>query len=150
MPKSNAIIQDLFGRFQSLNLLVLLEDLRRDRTAQGAWSTGDDLCPVAHSMPVGQVVSDLCYLGQTAKLDRACDYAAGYLGADPDSVYQFVELWDSPFLSPCWLQEQLEAIWTERVADADAVQEVLNPTAHEYSLPHFIVNSPAYPILPGF
>ena len=37
-------------------------------------------------MPFGQLVSDLRYLGQTAKLERACDYAARQLGADPASL----------------------------------------------------------------
>jgi hypothetical protein len=129
MPKVHSIIQDVFGRFQNLNLLVLLDDLRRERTTQGAWATADDLCPVAHGMPAGQVVSDLRYLGQTAEVERACDYAARHLGADFCSVCQFVEFWDAAILSPCWLLEQLGNLWTERLADADAVQQVLNPTS---------------------
>jgi hypothetical protein len=133
MAGTSAVIHKVFGHFQNLNLLVLLDDLRRERAAQGAWATGNDLCPIAHGMPHGQVVSDLCYLGQTAKLERACHYAARHLGADPDSIYEFVELWDSPFLSPCWLLEQLECLWNERLADADAVQQVISgiPTADE-------------------
>ena len=125
MTRVSPIIQDVFGRFQNLNLLVLLDDLRRERTTQGAWATGSHLCPVAHGMPVGQVVSDLRYLGQTAELERACDYAARHLGADFCTVCQFVEFWDAAIISPCWLLEQLEALWTERQADADAVQQVI-------------------------
>lgn len=125
MPKVHAIIHGVFGHFQNLNLLVLLDDLRRERVTHHAWSAGKDLCPVAHGMPFGQLVSDLRYLGQTAKLERACDYAARQLGADPANVHRFVELWDSHTFSTTWFLWQLKLMWKERQADADAVQEVI-------------------------
>ena len=126
MPRVHAIIQSVFGHFQNLNLLVLLDDLRRERVTHDAWAAGKLLCPIAHGMPFGQLVSDLRYLGQTAKLERACDYAARQLGADPANVHRFVELWDSHTFSTDWLLEQLERMWQERQADADAVQEVIS------------------------
>jgi hypothetical protein len=126
MVKVHPTIHSVFGHFQNLNLLVLLDDLRRERVTHDAWSTGKHLCPVAHGMPFGQMVSDLCYLGQTAKLARACDYAARQLGADPASVRRFVELWDAHLISPDWLLWQLESMWNERQADADAVQEIIS------------------------
>src|SRR5260370_33955823 len=146
MPKTNAVIQGVFGHFQNLNLLVLLDDLRCERVTHHTWSTGKNLCPVAHGMPSGQLVSDLRYLGQTAKLERACDYAARHLAgrrADPATVHRFVELWDSHTFSTTWLLWQLKLIWRERQADADAVQEVLNsssPKSQENSSVHFSVN----------
>jgi hypothetical protein len=76
-------------------------------------------------MPFGQLVSDLRYLGQTANLGRACDYAARHLGADPESIHRFVELWDSHTFSTTWLLWQLKLTWRERQVDADAVQEVI-------------------------
>jgi hypothetical protein len=135
MPKIHSIVHGVFGHFQNLNLLVLIDDLRHERVAHDAWVTEKntwnaekDLCPVAHGMPVGQVVSDLRFLGQRAKLARACDFAAHHLGADPANVYRFVELWDSQTFSTTWLLWQLKVIWRERQADADAVQEVIGAT----------------------
>jgi hypothetical protein len=126
MRRVHPIIHGVFGHFQNLNLLVLLDDLRRERVTHDAWSAGKLLCPIAHGMPFGQLVSDLRYLGQTAKLERACDYAARQLGADPANVHRFVDLWDSHTFSTDWLLCQLESMWQERQADADAVQEVIS------------------------
>src|ERR1700741_1453966 len=102
MSEIHSIIQGVFGHFQNLNLLVLIDDLRHERVThdawvseKNAWAKEKNLCPVAHGMPIGQIVNDLRYLGQRPKLARACDYAARHLGADPDNVYRFVELWDS-------------------------------------------------------
>ncbi len=120
---------NVFGHFQNLNLLVLLDDLRAGRIARGAWFDGDSLCPVAHAMPEGQTVSDLQYLGQAEALGRACDYAAERMGARPRDVERFVEMWDSCGFTREWLIQLLETIWRERVADADAVQEVLAPVS---------------------
>jgi hypothetical protein len=125
MSSSNAVIRSVFGHFQNLNLLALIHDLRNGRTARGNWSTGADLCPVAHGMPIGRLVSELCYLGQTDALERSCAYAARQLGADLDNVRRFVELWDTLAFSAHWFLRQLEAIWEERFADAVAVQELL-------------------------
>jgi hypothetical protein len=121
-------IRGVFGHFQNLNLLVLIQDLWSGRAAQGTWSSGTRLCPVAHGMPVGLVVRDLQYLGQAAEPERACAYAARHLGADPASVYRFVELWDANAFAPDWLLRQLEDLWQERRADAEAVQHVLQGT----------------------
>jgi hypothetical protein len=129
MPRVHPILQGVFGHFQNLNLLVLLDDLRRERVTHNAWAAGKLLCPIAHGMPFGQLVSDLRYLGQTAKLERACDYAARQLGAEPANVRRFVDLWDSHTFSTNWLLCQLEHVWHERQADADAVQEVINGVA---------------------
>ena len=68
-------------------------------------------------------------LSQSADLGRACDYAARHLGADPARVYQFVELWDTHQFSSDWLVRQLEDLWDERLADAEAVQELLTGQA---------------------
>ena len=134
--KTDPTIFRVFGHFQNLNLLVLLDDLRTGRIARGTWSDGRLLCPVAHGMPGGQLVGDLQYLGHAEALGRACDYAARQLSADPIFVTRFVELWDSDIFSLPWLIRQLEALWDERLADADAVQEVLAPvSATCYSSP---------------
>jgi hypothetical protein len=129
MTRADPIIYGVFGHFQNLNLLALLADLRSGKTARGTWSSGSSLCPVAHGMPVGRLVSELRFLGQAAELDRACTYAARQLGADPDCVRRFVELWDSNAYLETWLIAQLDDLWQERLADAVTVQEMLAETA---------------------
>src|SRR6185437_4235931 len=74
------LVRQVFGPFQDLNLRALIESLRGRGTARGGWASSRRLCPVAHGMPAGQVVADLCYLGQTSNLARACAYAGRYLG----------------------------------------------------------------------
>jgi hypothetical protein len=124
MPVS-PIIRDVFGHFQNLNLLALLHDLRDDRTARQAWSSGTLLCPVAHGLPDGEQVRRLSVLGQIAELGQGCDYVARQIGADPVAVLRFVRSWDAEAFSRLWLFEQLHELWQERRDDAIAVQELL-------------------------
>src|SRR5437899_351667 len=86
--------RDIFARFQNLNLLVLLNDLRSGETTRRGWSFGGLLCPVAHGMPAGRQVRVLAAMGQTAGLERSCDYAAEQIGANFTDVLQFVNAWD--------------------------------------------------------
>jgi hypothetical protein len=125
MSGTDPIIHGVFGHFQNLNLLALLHDLRSGHTTRGRWFSGTDLCPVAHGMPVGRLVSELHFLGQTAALERGCDYAARHLGADAGSVRRFVELWDTRTFSRSWLLRQIKDLWQERLADAETMQEIL-------------------------
>jgi hypothetical protein len=123
------IIRDVFGHFQNLNLLALLHDLRGGYTAKRSWTNGALLCPVAHGLPGGQQVRQLSVLGQIAELGHGCDRAARHLGADPAAVLRFVRSWDAEELSRDWLLGQLDELWRERRADAEAVQEVLRGEA---------------------
>jgi hypothetical protein len=118
-------IHAVFGHFQNLNLLALLHDLRDGRTARQAWFSGSLLCPVAHGLPTGPQVEEVNILGQAADLGNGCHFAARLLGAQPDDVLHFVRIWDDEAISPCWLLQQLEEMWQERLADALALQEVL-------------------------
>jgi hypothetical protein len=118
--------RELFAHFQNLNLLVLLEDLRLDRPASGAWSTGTWLCPVAHGLSAGRHVEQLKALGQTAEPGLDCCYAASDIGADPGLISRFVRSWDEKSFGPKRLLQQLEELWQERLDDAEAVQEVLH------------------------
>jgi hypothetical protein len=124
MPVSPEI-QAVFGHFQNLNLLALLQDLRDGRTAQQAWQSGSLLCPVAHGLPAGPQVRKLRALGQEADLREGCLYAARLLGAEPDAVLRFVRFWDEEAVSRSWLLGQLEEVWEERLADAQALQGLL-------------------------
>jgi hypothetical protein len=120
------IVRDVFGHFQNLNLLALLFDLDQDRTARQTWSSGTLLCPVAHGLPTGRQVQQLSILGQLTGLGHGCDVAARHLGADPAAVLRFVRSWDADALGRTWLLQQLFALWQERLADAEAVQELLH------------------------
>jgi hypothetical protein len=133
MPVSPGV-QAVFGHFQNLNLLALLQDLRGGRTARQAWLSGALLCPVAHGLPAGPQVRELSSLGQAADLSVGCYFAARLLGADPGAVPRFVRFWDEGAVSPGWLLRQLEEVWAERLADAQALQGLLQggPGAPEW------------------
>ncbi len=124
MPVS-ARVHSVFGHFQNLNLLALLQDLRDGRTARQAWQAGSLLCPVAHGLPHGAQVQRLRALGHAADLGAGCDFAARHLGAEPEAVLRFVRSWDDELLSGEALLSQLEELWAERLADAEAVQGLL-------------------------
>jgi hypothetical protein len=124
MPVSSTVY-GVFGHFQNLNLLALLQDLRDGRTARQAWLSGSLLCPVAHGLPHGTHVEELRVLGQTIALTEGCDLAARRLAADPGAVLRFVRSWDEDDLSTGALLRQLEELWEERRVDAEAMQALL-------------------------
>jgi hypothetical protein len=125
---TSAMIRDVFGHFQNLNLLALLHDLQQDHTSRQAWVNGRRLCPIAHGLPAGQQVQRLSVLGQIAELGQGCDLAARLIGADPAAVLRFVRSWDAEAFSRRWLWEQLHQLWQERLEDAESVQELLQPS----------------------
>lgn len=118
-------VRDIFGYFENLNLLVLLEDLRMERAARQGWSRGKQLCPIAHGLPTGFLIRELTRLGQSADLARGCDHAARHLGANSSAIQRFISLWDEGSISPNWLLHQLEELWGERLENACAVQELI-------------------------
>jgi hypothetical protein len=118
-------VRGVFGHFHNLNLLALLHDLRAGHTARQAWLSGSLLCPVAHGLAAGPQVRALSALGQTDDLNQGCAFAARQLGADPSAVLRFVRLWDEEALSTASLLRQLEELWRERLADAEAMQGLL-------------------------
>jgi len=119
------IVAAVFGHFQNLNLLALIQDLRDGPTARQAWAHGSVLCPVAHGLPGEAQVRGLQVFAQVSDLGQDCDYAARHLGADPADVLRFVQAWDEGDLSRDALLRQLDEVWHERLADAEAVQEVI-------------------------
>jgi hypothetical protein len=136
-------IHQVFGHFQNLNLLALLNDLGNGESVRQAWSASGRLCPVAHGLPAGQQVRELTILGQAADLGKGCDYAAQHLGANPDAVLRFVRSWDEGAVSHEWLRGQLQALWKERLEDAKALQELLQSDAsfEETGYPRLASNS---------
>jgi hypothetical protein len=116
--------RNLFARFQNLNLLFLIHDLRRGLIARGNWLAQDRLCPVAHGMADGAAVEHLEYLNHARNFDVACAFAARELALASDDVSDFVRRWDeTPAVG--WLLDELEQIWVERLEDAEALQSVL-------------------------
>jgi len=116
--------RNLFARFQNLNLLVLIQDLRRGLIGRGNWLAGARLCPVAHGMADGAAVDHLEYLNYARNLDAACAFAARELGMSDAEVSDFVHCWDeAPAIG--WLLDELEQMWEERLQDAEAMQDVL-------------------------
>jgi hypothetical protein len=86
-------------------------------------------------------VLELRALGQAADLSDGCDFAAHHLGADPAAVLSFVRSWDEGALNTGSLLRQLEEVWGERLADAEAVQHLLHgrmsaPVATTGESPH--------------
>jgi len=126
-------ICEVFGHFQNLNLLVLLQDLRLDQIAMRTWSTGGQLCPIAHGLPAGQNVQSLNVVGQSAPLEHGCARAARHIGANTAAVLRFVRSWDEQVFGHDWLLQQLLALWEERLVDAVTVQEFLGagPAKHD-------------------
>ena len=123
----HTIVGHVFGKFQNLNLIFLLEDLRRGRIARGNWSNDRWLCPVAHGVTDGDTVRLLSYASQAVDVNRACRIAAENLHTSAFAVQQFVNLWDSAWFDGDWLLQQIEWIWSERRADAEVVQAVIAP-----------------------
>jgi hypothetical protein len=119
-------VRRVFSHFQNLNLRVLIEDLRRGWITRGSWSFAGDLCPVAHGLADGQCVKRLQYISQAVDLRRACELAAQQIGAPDRTIEHLVTSWDTGSLGADWLLEQLEAIWGERLADAQIMQAVLS------------------------
>lgn len=118
-------LRPIFERFQNLNLIFLIQDLRKHLAAAGNWASGELLCPVAHGMPDGTTVKRLKYLSQAIGLDAACRCAAGELGTDELVIRQFVDFWDAT-PTTAWLLVELEAIWAERMDDADFMTDILH------------------------
>jgi hypothetical protein len=118
----------IFERFQNLNLIVLIEDLRRnlvsiDRWIAKSFKDGSNLmCPLAHGW------RSFAHGWRSVKRP--------YLSLDIQQISEFTTWWDgmkedwTPF--PVRRQELislLEGILSERMIDADAVQKVTN---HDY------------------
>lgn len=120
------MVRQVFSHFQNLNLCVLIENLRHGLVTRGNWSFEDDLCPVAHGLTSGATVGVLRYLSQAVDLPRACQRAAQEMGVPPRFLERFILSWDTGSMSQEWLLEQLEGIWSERQADADAFQNLIN------------------------
>src|SRR5438552_5392590 len=122
---THPLIQSLFGRFLNLNLMILREDLRLGAVARSTWSTRRTLCPLAHGLMNADMVQQFLWPFKASKSDRAYRTAARQLGVPLSDVYHFVRLWDSNEFGPDWLADQLDVLWSERLADADFMQAIL-------------------------
>lgn len=117
-------IRDIFSRFQNLNLLFLIEDLRRGRVVFEDWwcqwkrTEQIDFCPLSHGAS-GSVI-DISQYSCAAKLT----------GVSTEFCEQFANWWDDGSSHKkrrrLHLLKILQSIYAERLADADAVQSVLD------------------------
>ena len=105
------LIPAIFSRFRDLNLITLIQNLRQSRVARGDWLANGQLCPLAHGAPDSRIVS-------------SCDAAIDAVCIKP-LASQFLNLWDDELLSDAALLTELNILWRERRADAEAVQGVL-------------------------
>lgn len=117
------LIRKVFSGFHSLNLLFLLEDLRRDLVCRGSWIGRDlSLCPVAHG-----------WKRMALSEERLCDESPCAIAGVPcKEGRQFVSWWDQGFWETpisterdALLLSELTAMYRERLDDADAVQSVI-------------------------
>lgn len=120
-----AEIRAWFGRFENLNLLALMHDLRDGRVARQAWLSGSLLCPMEHGLPRGPRVRELHALGQADDVSMGCHFAARLLGAHAEAVMRFVRKWDDEVINSDWLIQGLDQVWAERLEDAEVMQTVL-------------------------
>lgn len=119
------IIRDIFSRFQNLNLLTLIGNLKCRRVAIDEFYGLNNMCPLAHGFN-GQCNKKCTFVEDTAR------------EAFGPKWQEFTTLWDRQ-IAPTFnrqrraeitfpiLEEELESIFAERLADADAVQEVIRP-----------------------
>jgi hypothetical protein len=113
-------VRNVFTHFQNLNLIVLMDDLRAKRVARLAWITyaSGQLCPIAHGMP------SFTALRKVIESD-GYNQAGEFLGCDEKWPREFVEKWDIVVYRDEELLAELQEIYQERLADADAVQQVI-------------------------
>lgn len=107
------IIRKFFEPFQNLNMVVLMDNLRMGNAITGSFLEKKEfkrMCPLSHG---------LRRLG-----NEELDLVVEAFGSDWN---EFTEVWDSGELCQQELLTELEAIYAERLADADAVQEVIAP-----------------------
>lgn len=76
-------------------------------------------------MPTGEQVQILVSKGQDNAALGGCGFAARHLGAERRAVIKFVHDWDEREMHPEFLLAQLEALWHERLEDAEVTQEVI-------------------------
>ena len=116
-------IRELFSRFHNLNLLVLMEDLH-DPSKNMSWTVwvgegGIRTCPLAHGM------------SHLSKNQPCRMVFIESMRVPPVEVDHFTTWWDQQHARidrAAELLDILRDIWLERLADAEAVQDVMVST----------------------
>lgn len=114
------MIRRIFSRFENLNLLTLIHDLRTGNVLKGQWGNewtrlGELYmsCPLSHGLPVWRV--------KVPSLDRIFYY----LSISVKDGLDFIEWWDNPSRGDeLILSRVLDDILRERQEDADAYQDL--------------------------
>lgn len=119
-------LKNLFGRFENLNLRVLMDDVRTGNVAFEAWVYDvypkihfPKLCPVAHGW------QQRCDTSETEDNLFAAAGVPRWLGS------RFIEWWDNESKDETkpFLLVALRELWDERLADAEAVQCLIHGEA---------------------
>ncbi len=118
----------IFERFQNLNLLVLIEDIKNGNVARGTWSQyiyPDDatMCPLMHGF------QNSCNNRFSPRLKEDNTSLEDWMAAKDalgmpyaTEIMEFTAWWDSGGSKTNRLLKLLHSILQERMIDADAVQ----------------------------
>lgn len=116
-------IRPIFERFQNLNLLTLIHDLRADQVMRGDWdSKGSSYqsCPIAHGWFCG-----FEEMSQRRMEENKPPLSEVGLAQVSESIGQDFIFWWDTYEDDGTLLSTLEKILAERFADADAYQQVM-------------------------
>src|SRR5216683_1552756 len=99
------LMRDIFSRFQNVNLLALIYDLEEGLVAKECWVEDDGrMCPAQHG---GRNHEDL------GNLNSIC------------GLWKLIDLWDDGEIKGDEMLSVCRSIFAERLADAEAGQNVL-------------------------
>lgn len=131
-------IKMIFSRFENLNLLTLIEDIKISNVAWRGWMKGGALCPLAHGWCRNPGIRF------TLVDAMSC---AGLGGTDVElggKFYSWYDDWGAANPSyhdlkvrTGFLLDVLAGIWQERLADANAVQQITGEPSHALALLDF-------------
>lgn len=122
----------IFSRFENLNLLILMEDLRRGMVSRTFWVQPEtkNMCPIAHGSK-GRLKESLSIEELRLNPDASLATTNCELANIPLHIGEkFYRLWDdvdddnNPLMADRELLAILTDIYNERLADADVVQGV--------------------------
>ena len=108
MPILPAVHQ-VFGHFQNLNLLALLNDLGNGESVRQAWFSSGRLCPVAHGLPAGQQVRELTIWARPPTSAKVAITPPSILAPILTLCCASFRSWDEGVVRHEWLLRQLQA-----------------------------------------
>lgn len=135
------LLRNIFSRFENLNLLTLIHDLRNGEILREGWYDTNPFgqvrfCPIAHGWVCGYMEAKERGFVETvvnrtikedAFVERTNEYAMAGIPANLGDP--FVTWWDGDgndhTKGDAFLLKVLEELYSERLADAEAYQELV-------------------------